>query len=412
MSEKDKIYERISDIVAEQSKPLAEAIQESKAKSEEQSEKLSTVERTIQDLQAERKAVDPYGDMDHGEAGLDFARFVQCHATAARNRGMGAGGSHNAIEISAEKYGADNVITKALQASNATAGGLTIPGTLSSDFIELLRASSRVEAAGPRRVPLDSGTITLPKLTAGATGSWIGEGTNITHSQQTVGNVTLTAKKYATLTSISNDLLDYSSVDIDRMVRDDLVRDATLAVDLAFIRGTGVAAQPKGMSQMEGITTFAATTASLAAAVANLGRAIQELMDDNVAMSNVQWGFAPRIWRYLFTVLDGNGNAPFRDEMAMGKIFGFPFWTTTQIPVNLGAGTDSEIYLVDYDDIVVGTASEVQVSASSEAAYHDGSAVVAAFSRDEVVVRVIVRKDINTRHAESIVHITGVDWAA
>jgi HK97 family phage major capsid protein len=339
--------------------------------------------------------------------------MIQCHAQSARARLVGSGPT-SSVDVSAERFGADHTVTKALQASNATAGGLTIPGELSADFIELLRATARVEAAGPRRVPLDAGTITLPKLTAGASGGWIGEGTNITYSDQTLGNVTLTARKYATLTAISNDLLDYSSTDIDRMVRDDLVRDAALAVDLAFLRGTGTAAAPKGMSQIEGINTFAGTgTVNLANVTNDLGRALQEMMDDNVVMSNTQWGFAPRTWRYLFTVRDGNGNQVFRDEMASGMLFGFPWWTTTQIPINLGAGTnESEIYLVDYDDIVVGTASEVQVSASADAAYHDGTAVVAAFSRDEVVVRVIVKKDINARHAESVLLITGVTYAA
>jgi hypothetical protein len=54
----------------------------------------------------------------------------------------------------------------------------------------------------------------------------------------------------------------------------------------------------------------------------------------------------------------------------------------------------------------------VQVAASSEAAYYDGSNVQAAFSRNETVIRAIIGVDINVRHAESVVLIDRVEWGS
>jgi len=87
-------------------------------------------------------------------------------------------------------------------------------------------------------------------------------------------------------------------------------------------------------------------------------------------------------------------------------------WTTTSIPVNLGGGDESEIYFVDFAEIMVGEVEGIIVDASDTAAYHDGSNVVAAFSQDQTVIRAIVQHDMAPRHNTSIAVLTAVDWGA
>lgn len=92
---------------------------------------------------------------------------------------------------------------------------------------------------------------------------------------------------------------------------------------------------------------------------------------------------------------------------------GFPYKSTTQIPINLGAGeNESEIYLADFADVLIGEVPGIEVGASSEAAYHDGANLVAAFSLDQTVVKVVMQNDLAVRHAESVAVLTGVTWAA
>jgi HK97 family phage major capsid protein len=123
---------------------------------------------------------------------------------------------------------------------------------------------------------------------------------------------------------------------------------------------------------------------------------------------------SPRSEHYLMTVRDGNGNFAFRSEMLAGRLWGYPFGVTSQIPENLAVtgSSESEIYLADFADVVIGEASTLVLDVSDTAAYHDGSNVVASFSLDQTVIRAIERHDFGMRHDASVAVLTDVDWGA
>lgn len=346
-------------------------------------------------------------DLYQAEQGLITGGVGRCLMLAHRDNRR-----RPAEAIALDMYGEDHPVTKALQANDADSGGFLVEGDFSADVIELLRAKEVIEAAGPMRVPLSKGSLTLPKLTGAATGGWIGEGTDATVTEETFGQVTLTARKYAAIVPMSNDLLRYASVDADRIVRDDLVRVIRLAEDLAFIRGDGTAAQPKGLRNMQGAQTNAQSGTTLAAATNDTAENIQLLMDADVLIDRPHWFYAPRTWRFFASIRDGNGNLAFQPEISQRTLWGYPFSITTQIPTNLGGGTESEIYLVEMTDIIVGRAAGIEVMASDVASYTTGGNTVSTFQRDETAIRALSEVDINTRHGESIVIQTGVTLAA
>jgi HK97 family phage major capsid protein len=144
----------------------------------------------------------------------------------------------------------------------------------------------------------------------------------------------------------------------------------------------------------------------------DLGRLITLLMQSNVRMIRPSWVMAPRTQIALMTALDANSNYVFRQEMLGGTLWGWPFATTTQIPIDLTVTVtaESELYLADFADVVIGETTSLMLSASDTAAYHDGSGVVSAFSLDQNVVRAIVEHDMVVRHAESIAYLKDVDW--
>jgi HK97 family phage major capsid protein len=136
------------------------------------------------------------------------------------------------------------------------------------------------------------------------------------------------------------------------------------------------------------------------------------LLNGNSRMIRPGWIFAPRTFVYLSTVRDTNGNFAFRQEMLGGSLWSYPFGFTTSVPQNLGGGAnESEVYLADFADVVVGESPMIELASSDSAAYHDGSAVVAAFSRDQTVVRAVMEHDLVMRHAESVAMLTAVLWA-
>lgn len=364
------------------------------------------------------------------EKGTLFARYARALAAAR-------GDKERAAKV-AKVWGYSDVadaleksMEKALSAGDPTAGGFLVPTQFSSDIIDLLRASSTIRSLGPMIMPMPTGTVKVPKITAGATASYVGENANITKSEQEFGQITLSWKKLAALVPISNDLVRYSSPSADAIVRDDCVGALAAREDLAFLRNDGTSGKPKGLKYwVNASNKFNATgTVSLANVTTDLGKAIRLIMDADINLVMGQagtggvtarpgWVFSPRTWQYLFTVQTSLGTHAFRDELLRGTLLGWPFRVTTQIPITMASssadtgGSYSEIYFGAFAHAVIGEAQGVIVDASSEAAYHDGSNVVAAYSQDQTVIRVIAEHDFALRYDKAFALIEQVTYGA
>ena len=124
-------------------------------------------------------------------------------------------------------------------------------------FIDLLRNDSVVLGLGATRLTGLVGNITIPRMTAGGTAYWLAdESTQITESQATIGQVSLSPKNVAALTEISHQLMQQSSPDVESMVMNDLAQVLALAVDVATLRGSGLSGQPQGIVGTSGVGTF------------------------------------------------------------------------------------------------------------------------------------------------------------
>jgi HK97 family phage major capsid protein len=314
----------------------------------------------------------------------------------------------------AEKaFGEEHPVTKTLQASDAAAGGVLVPTEFSTDIIELLREMAVVRSMGPRIIPMPTGSLQIPKITGGATATYLGETDNITADEQAFGTINLTWKKLAVIVPISNDLLRFEAVGADAIIRDDSLYAMISREDQAFLRGDGTENTPKGiLNWVLAANTFAANaTINLANVTADLADAILRLRQANVKFINPGWIMAPRSEMYLRSVRDANGNFAFKDEMDRGTVFGWKYASTNEVPITLGGGSDeSELYLVDFADMIVGESNRVSVDTSAEAAYWDGSALQSAYSRDLTLLRLIAHHDFGVRHEESIVVVTAVKW--
>ena len=302
---------------------------------------------------------------------------------------------------------------KAMAAGDATAGGFLVPVQYSQDVIEFLRAQSVIRRLGARTVPVPTGTTKIPKLTGGATAYYVGENVNATKSEPTTGQLSLSFKKLITLVPVSNDLIRYSSPGADAIVRDDTVNAMRVREDSAFIRDAGTESTPKGLRYWAHADHVleANATVSVQNTFTDLGQLLQKLLDANIPMISPAWIFAPRTFLYLMTLLNSNGLPVFREELSTGKLWGYPYGVTTNVPTNVGtASNKSEIYLTDMAQVVIGESLNLMVDASQEAAYHDGTSVVAAYSQDQTVVRAIAEHDLGVRHDKAVAVLTQVSW--
>lgn len=359
--------------------------------------------------------------VERGEDGLSYKKFV---GRAAIALAAGKGDPGRGAQEAERKWGEGNAVAKALTAADEEGGGFLIEPIQDEDVIEFLRPNSVVRQFDPVIAPMDAGQLRLPKMTAGSSGGYVGESSGQNADQPEFGMVELTAKKYVSIVPLSNDLVRRGGPRVEQMVEDDISADIATSSDLSFIRGDGTGGAPQGVRhQAAAANVIAASThdpaaVTLANVTADLGRAIQQLMDADVNMIRPGWIIEPRTWRYLITVRDGNGNLVFKPEMDDGTLFGFPFQWTSQIPRNLdasgsGGGDETEVYFTEWSDVVIGETTGLLMDVRDAAAYQDATGnVVAGFSRDESVVRGIIEHDIGLRHDESVVVLDEVVWGA
>lgn len=306
-------------------------------------------------------------------------------------------------------------VIKALEASSVGGGGILITPEYSEDFIDLLTPRAVLRSFGVPVVPMTSGTMNMSKLNSSASAYYVGENKDMVKSQQSFGAKKLTARKLAALVPVSNDLIKRGGPKVNQIVRNDTLRAVALKEDVTFIRAVGTEYTPKGLRYLAAagniLTQSGGSSYTLDTVTFDLGQMLLALENNDVPFTNPGWIFAPRTAMYLMTVRDGNGNYAFRSEMLTGKLWGYPFKKTTQIPINLGSGNKSEIYVADFDDVLIGQVFGIEVAISTEASYKDENGdLVSAFSLDQSVMRVITEHDIILRHDESVAVMTEVEW--
>lgn len=359
------------------------------------------------------RGVQPEDERKAGPQEKAMAAARICRALAA-SKGDPERAARWAEKAYDDKLG--DAITKALAAGDFTAGSFMIPEDMSNEIIPLLRARSVVRAAGTPSVPMPRGTLTLPKQTGDVSASYIGENTDIPKTEPTGGQIVLSAKKLATLVPISNDLLDFDVGDAaDRFVRDSMVRRMATREDQAFLRDLGSESTPKGLRYQ---AASANVTDSNGTSAANIEDDFIDLINDletsNVDMTNPVWLMSPRSKNHLLNLRDSNGNLIY-PELRTGAptIHTFPIMLTTNIPTNLGAGSnETELYLVNVPDLLIGEAGGLEITTDASASYVENGSLVSAFSRDQTVVRAISRHDFAVIYPEAVAIKTGITWGS
>jgi HK97 family phage major capsid protein len=339
--------------------------------------------------------------------GIMIARLSQAVA-------LGNGDIRATAAAAEELYGSDmgHIVANMEQSTN-TKGGFLVDTAYSADFIDILRPRVVIRAMGARTVPMPDGNLTTRKKTAGTSASYIGERLPAPKTAATVDQITMAAKRLTAIVPITNQLIRRASMNVQMMIRDDLVEAVSIKEDQQFLRGTGSATAPAGLRSLtNAANVFAAN------AVVNLVNIENDLMklrlrviNANVPMTQAGYIMSPRVALFLESVRDGNGNKAY-PEMAEGRLGIYPFMTTTSVPDNLGGGTESEVYFGDFAQFMIGDTEQIMLAASDVAAYDDAGTIRAAFSNDETVVRVIAEHDTQVRYDLAFAVLTTVTWGA
>lgn len=302
-----------------------------------------------------------------------------------------------------------------LNSTTETAGGVLVPRPLAAQMIGMLRPRVVVRKAGARTVPMSAGELRHAKQTGGATASYGGEIDPIQESEPSFDKVDRSLKKLSALVPVSNTLLTRATVGGAQMIRDDMLKAMAEREDLAFLRNDGSGVLPKGMRYWAlGANWDAGPVAATAvAADTALRRCVSLVEDANVSMTTPGWIMRSSAKSWVASLRDANGNPLFPEVERAGTLKGFPIHMTSQVPDNLGVGSnETEVYFADFAELMIGEGEEMRIAQSTEAAFVDTNGdTQSAFQRDMTLFRAITEHDFAPAHDEAIAGFNAADWS-
>lgn len=279
-----------------------------------------------------------------------------------------------------------------LTVGTSTAGGHLV-GTENMSFIEVLRNRSVAYRMGARRMAGLVGNVTVPRQTAAATAYWLStEGTSITESQQTFGQMALSPKTVGAYTEISRQLMLQSSPDAESIVTDDLGKVAALAIDVGVLRGAGTGGEPTGIVNTAGIGAVAGA-GFLAAAFARTLEFQTDVAVANVMPNRGGYVTTPAVAASLMQVVKYSGTASpiWEGNVFDGQIVGYPAMSSNQM-------TAASMIYGDWDQVVVAEWGVLQVEVNPYANFQAGI----------IGVRAMVSVDVGLRYAAAFSLATSI----
>jgi HK97 family phage major capsid protein len=302
---------------------------------------------------------------------------------------------------------------KTLVMGDATAGGVFVEGDVSQFFFEPLYAATVVMGLNPVRKLLLNGTSTLTGMETDPTVTWRGEVSTVdTSTEPTSGSRVLNAKWAQAITEVSNAMLQTTlSSRISQEIEIGLRRCFAVGFDEAWLTGAGTAYTPKGLTNWAGNSAGTATASTvLEQFTADFIAGVTAISQANVRMERMAMIFSNRTRWAIAMAPDGFNRPYLQEEMRNGTVFGFPFGSTSSIPVNLGGGTDSEIIMADMAQVVVGDGASLSLRWTDVGSITVSSVVLSAFERDSMFVRGTASTDLLVPHPEAVYKVTGVDY--
>ena len=315
-------------------------------------------------LPAPTPSLQELGASERELKGYSYTRALASVLDQAEGRSVKRGFEHEVSES----------LQRAMPASFEYRGGILVPlqvralvtGTATSgkelvvpekgELIDMLRAMAVSLRMGARFLSGLTAPITFPKITGGATASWMAEnsGGDVADSQLSTGTITLSPKTLQASTPISRQLLYTSSEDAEAMIRQDLAKAHALAWDKAVLHGTGTN-QPTGIYGAAGVNAVAMGGNPTWGKLVDL---VTEIAKDNALLGTIGFvttpGAAGKMMQTLVAEAAGS-EMLWTGAIEDGRVGGYRALASNQVAANLGAATNEHgIVCGDWAQVMIG----------------------------------------------------------
>lgn len=241
------------------------------------------------------------------------------------------------------------------------AGVLIETELLSERFISALYNESAFLPLGVTYLRGLTGNIEIPREGTFQRGYWVEEGVVIPTEDATFNKISLTPKKLAVRAKMTVEMMTQSSIDLENLTRNRLIRGLALELDRSIGFGTGLGEEPLGIlshPETRNIVLGANGGELDWAAVV----AMQGEVDSQNAMNGGDFSYVvnARTKAKLMTTLDqssGSGNWIWQMRNTEGSIAGYRARCSNQIPNNLVKGTATNLtaaFFGDFSNVLLG----------------------------------------------------------
>jgi len=240
----------------------------------------------------------------------------------------------------------------------AGAGGQTVfqkPGS----FIDLLRNALTVGRLGATIMDGLTGPVSMPRELTGGALTWTAEtpGSDVADSDLTTDSVTLTPKSAQSSTAYSRQLLAESSIDVEQLVRQDLININAQGIDKAAIQGTGTL-QPLGILKQSGIGDIAIGTDGGYPTYELLQQLETLIYSANAPLDRIGWLTTPGIRGYLKKTPKISSYPSYIWDPDLPTLLANNALVSNNVPSTLTKGSKSDCHAIivgAWTDLVIGT---------------------------------------------------------
>jgi HK97 family phage major capsid protein len=252
-------------------------------------------------------------------------------------------------QVMQERYRDDDqlqaVVKSAVEPAQTSVAGWAqeLTDEANRGFQDLLRgvstAADAMSNAGMQFTFDRLSAINVPKRAGGKTDvapSWTGEGDAIPVKRATTGTIRLEPYKWAVIVTLTKEMAARSTPALEGLIQQFILADAGTQLDANYWNANAAVAgySPAGIL-VDATSTPASTIGTPAEDInndlkalldpifaADMGRNIRLYMHDSNALA-------------ISMVQNGLGNYMYRDEMSAGRLLGYPFVASTNVPIDV-----------------------------------------------------------------------------
>mgnify|MGYP000889993010 CR=1 FL=1 len=315
------------------------------------------------------RAIHAIANKNWGKAGLE----LKAHEAIAKRLGRAVEENSILVPLEVQDRLSAQVLARQAQArgqrdfNTSTGGGAYLIETQNVGFMELLRNRSVFLNMGAMRIPSLTGSVTIPRQSAAGTAYWLANETSqLTESNPTLVQMTLTPKTVGAYTEISRQLLLQSAPGADIIVMNDIARVVALGIDAAGFTGTGSNGQPQGLTGGRGISGVGSVTGT-SLGVAGVIEFQADVAGANALSPSCGYVTTPTVAGLLMQrARFSNTDTPlWEGNMLDGKVFGFRAMSSNQVP-------SATVLFGDFGTVVIAEWGVLQIDVNPQADFKAG----------------------------------------